>query len=191
MPPGGLPVISRVVRQPPADGNGNVYGNVVVRQPPAASRQPTDWRRRRSLALALAAGCAASGAGCVERLLQIRSDPPGAEVFVNGVRAGLTPLDHRFDFYGTFDISLRAKDHLSVHRLEKVNPPWYELMPLDFVTENLVPFKVRDRHRLRYALEPARPIEDEELDREVKEALERMEALEEKAGPPPEGATPP
>ena len=48
-------------------------------------------------------------AGCVERMLQIRSDPSGASVYVNGKPAGTTPLEHSFDYYGTFEVALRAK----------------------------------------------------------------------------------
>ncbi len=119
--------------------------------------------------------------GCVERLLEIRSDPPGAEVYINGERAGVTPLDHRFDFYGTFDITLRSKEHRSCRNLETVRPPWYEIPPLDFFAENLVPFVIRDRNEFHYTLEPIAEIQ--EMEREAAEIQKRIQSLEEKLKP--------
>ena len=45
--------------------------------------------------------CLAS-TGCVQRILQVESAPPGASVHINGEAAGTTPLEHPFDFYGEF-----------------------------------------------------------------------------------------
>ena len=129
--------------------------------------------------------------GCVERLLQIRSDPPGAEVTVNGEPAGVTPLDHRFTFYGTFEVTLRARGHRSLHRLEPVRPPWYEFFPLDFFAENLTPFRITDAHLLEYRLEEV-PLSEAEMEREQQAAVERMQALERQLErPAPGGAFPP
>jgi len=116
--------------------------------------------------------------GCVERLLQIRSEPSGAEVYVNGERVGTTPLDHNFDYYGTFDIVLRSDEHLSLHRMETVHPPWYEITPIDFFTENLLPVVIRDHHELHYVLEPV----GENLDPTGERAAisERIGEMEEK-----------
>jgi hypothetical protein len=140
---------------------------------------------RGSFLAALAASTLLAAPGCVDRILQIRSDPPGAEVTVNGRRIGTTPIDHPFDFYGTFDVTLRAKDRISVRRLEAVRPPWYELPPIDFVAENLVPFRIRDRRELRFTLEPA-PVGDA-ADAERHGVIERMRGLEAKTEPPQEG----
>src|SRR2546426_981419 len=133
----------------------------------------------RPWAVLLAAVALPALSGCVDRLLQIRSEPPGAVAYVNGERVGPTPMDHRFSFYGTFDITLRAPGRVSVRRLETIRPPWYEVFPLDFFSENLIPWKLRDVHGLRYELEPARPLEEKaEVDRETRAAEERMRALE-------------
>jgi hypothetical protein len=109
----------------------------------------------------------------VERLLSIRSEPPGARVYVNGEEAGATPLEHPFAFYGTFDIALRAPGHLSTRRLEPVRPPWYQVFPLDLVAEHLVPWTVRDRRVLVFRLEPARGDESERAG-----AMERLRQAE-------------
>ncbi len=129
--------------------------------------------------------------GCVERLLQIRSEPPGAAVFVNGERAGETPLDYPFEHYGTFEITLRSKDHASLHVLEPVAPPWYQYIPIDFAAENLVPWQIRDHHKLRYRLDSLRPLDGEARDRELKGILDRQRAAEKKLGGSVEGPPPP
>jgi len=92
---------------------------------------------------------------------------------VNGKRAGVTPLDHPFTFYGTFDITLRARHHRSVRKLEAVRAPWFEVFPLDFVSEHLVPWTIRDHRTLAYRLEAA-PKETEEMEK----VLERLPVLE-------------
>src|SRR5262245_27698253 len=158
---------------------------------PARSR----WRWAAAAAMVLVA----AAPGCVERLLQIRSDPPGAEVTVNGEPAGVTPVDHPFIFYGTFDVSLRARGCRSVHALEPVPPPWYQIFPLDFIAEHLMPLPIKGCHGLDYRLEKV-PLGGAEGEREEKAAVVRMHALQrqldrpvpgsapQRRPPPPEGA---
>jgi hypothetical protein len=110
--------------------------------------------RRRKLALAGAAALAALSAGCVERILLVRSDPPAAEVFVDGEELGETPLEHRFGAYGTFEVVLRRSGFYSKRVACAVEPPWYEVFPLDFVSEILVPWPIRDLHEVDAVLEP-------------------------------------
>ncbi len=129
----------------------------------------------RTVLAALAAGALLAG-GCVDRLLEIRSDPPGAEVFINGDRVGVTPLEHRFDFYGTFDVTVRSPGKASAHHLEEVRAPWYEVMPIDFFSENLIPFRIRDRREIHYVLDRLPERSDDE--READAAAERARALE-------------
>src|SRR5687767_13323668 len=45
-------------------------------------------------------------AGCVERLLEIRSDPPGAEVYIDGERKGMTPYTEKYIWYGVREVTL-------------------------------------------------------------------------------------
>jgi PEGA domain-containing protein len=160
-------------------------------RPSSVIRNPQSAIRNSKVPLLLLAVYMSLAPGCVERLLQIRSEPSGAEVFVNGQRAGLTPLDHRFDFYGTFDITLRAKNHFSSRVLEPVRPPWYQLFPIDLVAEDLVPVKIQVRHPVRRVLQPAPPFDfdDPKVEAQAKEILQKMKALEAKAASGPE-ATP-
>jgi hypothetical protein len=135
------------------------------------------------LSLALSLSGLAS-AGCVDRLLQIRSNPSNASVYLNNDLIGTTPIDHRFDYYGTFEVTLRSDRSFSVHRLEKISPPWYEFFPFDIFAENLLPWRIRDHRKLHYSLEPAPPLKEEEIDRTTKAVLGRLQALEARLQPP-------
>jgi len=97
----------------------------------------------------------AGSTSCVERVLQVRSDPEGAVVYVNGDEVGKTPLDHPFSFYGTVEVALRAGGRLSHRELKTLDTPWYEVFPLDVFSELLLPWKLRDVHSVDVILVPA------------------------------------
>jgi len=110
--------------------------------------------------------------GCVQRILRIDSQPPGASVYINGEAAGETPLEHHFDFYGEFEIVLRHKDHQSRRIVHEASAPWYAYFPMDIIVEFLLPvFPLRDIHRIDASLEKAGKIDDalrKELDAKVR-----------------------
>ena len=133
-------------------------------------------RTRRSLPLLGLALAALLASGCVERLLQVRSEPPGARVFVNGQEVGETPLDHSFSFYGTLAVVLRRSGYESHQAVVKLEPPWYEYFPLDFLAENLLPWTLQDHHLVRVELEPLENLEEKERADEVRDELMRKAA---------------
>jgi hypothetical protein len=94
-------------------------------------------------------------AGCVQRRMTIRSNPPGALVYVDDYQVGTTPVSHDFVYYGTRKIRL-VKDGFETLTVRQPIPlPWYEVFPLDFVTENLVPWEIRDERVIDLAMQPA------------------------------------
>ncbi len=115
----------------------------------------------------------------MQRLLVVRSQPSGAVVYVNGDEAGVTPLEHPFFFYGTVDLELRSGGYRAAHLEKKLTIPWYQYFPLDFITEFLVPWPVRDVHTVDIELERY----PEEVPEGQRSALTREErrSLEEKA----------
>ncbi len=113
--------------------------------------------RRRACALALAALAAAPGSGCVRRTISVRSDPPGARVFVDGALAGETPCEIPFAFYGTRELILRAPGREPASLRLALDPPLWQLPPADFLVELLLPLTIRDKRRVFAALAPARP----------------------------------
>jgi hypothetical protein len=113
------------------------------------------------LAVALALVCLSPG--CVYRRLMVRSDPPGARVIVDGEEVGYTPVGVPFTYYGTRQITL-VKPGFETHtELVKVPAPWYEWFPLDFVSDNLLPFQVTDRHDYSRQLRPQAVMPAEQL----------------------------
>jgi hypothetical protein len=98
---------------------------------------------------------AAAAAGCVQRRMTIRSDPPGALVYVDDYQVGTTPVSHDFVYYGTRKIRL-VKDGYETLTVRQPFPiPWYEYFPLDFVSENLIPWEIRDERVVDLSMTPA------------------------------------
>lgn len=141
--------------------------------------------------------------GCVERRYLITSDPPGAIVYdEKGQPIGATPVDRQFVYYGKYRFTL-VKDGCQTHVVEEpIRPPWFEWFPLDFFSENLLPWTVRDVRRLHYALPPAQLVTPESVLQEAQQLRARGQEItpvapvpEQKAMPapvlPPPGAGPP
>lgn len=118
--------------------------------------------------------------GCVERTIYVRSDPPGAVVYLDDQRVGVTPCEIPYVWYGKREIVLELQKYRMVREIVTLNPPWWQYFPLDFITDVLVPFTIRDRTELSYVLEPAAPTAEER-----EEIRARAREMREKAGVPP------
>lgn len=94
-------------------------------------------------------------AGCVQRRMTIRSNPPGALVYVDDYQIGTTPVSHDFVYYGTRKIRLVKDGYETLTVRQPIPLPWYEIFPLDFVSENLIPWEVRDERVIDLAMQPA------------------------------------
>lgn len=93
--------------------------------------------------------------GCVQRRMTVRSNPPGALVYVDDYQIGTTPVSTDFVYYGTRKIRL-IKDGYDTLTVQQPFPvPWYEIFPLDFVTKNLWPWEIRDERVVDLAMVPA------------------------------------
>ncbi len=101
--------------------------------------------------------------GCVQRRMTIRSSPPGALVYVDDYELGATPVSHDFVYYGTRNVKL-VKDGYETLTVRQPFPvPWYQYFPLDFVTENLVPWEIRDERVVDLAMVPAASVPPESV----------------------------
>ena len=109
-----------------------------------------------SLAISMVAAAAVlTTVGCVQRRMTIRSNPPGALVYVDDYQIGTTPVSTDFVYYGTRKIRL-VKDGYETLTVRQPFPlPWYQLFPIDFVTENLWPWEIRDERVVDLAMMPA------------------------------------
>ena len=120
---------------------------------PAAGRPGSAPRAATAL---LAAGVLSLGVGCqsTHRRLTVDSQPRGALVLVDGREIGFTPASISFDYYATRQITL-VKDGFETQTfLQPIKPPLWQLPPAEFVTDNLLPGQVEDRHVVRRRLVP-------------------------------------
>ena len=95
--------------------------------------------------------------------MTIRSNPPGALVYVDDYQIGTTPVSTDFIYYGTRKIRL-VKDGFETLTVRQPFPlPWYQVFPIDFVTENLWPGEIRDERVVDLAMMPAAAVAPEEV----------------------------
>jgi hypothetical protein len=131
--------------------------------------------------------------GCVERILRVRTDPPRSAIYVNGDSVGATSDDgvlaHPFTYYGTVDVTARAPGHYSRREYIALEPPWYQIFPLDFVSEVLIPWNIEDVHELDLTLAPSPPEMDSALQKELRAKAEALRAAN--AAAPAQAVPPP
>lgn len=107
--------------------------------------------------------CLGLGTGCVERRYIITTDPPGAIVYRNGQYLGATPVDDHFTYYGKYHFTIVKPGFETLQVDQEIPTPWYEYVPIDFVSENLVPWNITDRREFHFQLEPRRVVNTNDL----------------------------
>ncbi len=133
--------------------------------------------------VALLAVVLLAGAGCVERMMFIRSDPPGAPVWVDEQYVGLTPVEHEFAHYGWRRVRVGPirdeQDKVrwrEQQRVVQVPAPWYETFPLDFFFEVIYPFRLSDVHELAaFELVPGRSADQPYSEQDTEQLLRQAE----------------
>ncbi|MCG8450165.1 MAG: PEGA domain-containing protein [Pirellulales bacterium] len=101
--------------------------------------------------------------GCVRRRLMIRSNPPGATVYVDNQPIGATPCATDFVYYGTREIRLVKAGYETLTVNQPIPAPWYEIPPFDFVSENLLPRKIQDYRTVSFNMVPQVIVPTEQL----------------------------
>ncbi len=122
--------------------------------------------------------------GCVRRRLMVRTNPPGASVYVDKQLIGTTPTASSFTYYGTREIEVVADGFRTEKVLRTISPPWYQIPPLDFFSETLWPWEVRDERIVDITLMPEQPLTSETL--RARADNFRMQAAQGIATPIPE-----
>ncbi|HBO43127.1 MAG TPA: hypothetical protein DD670_04170 [Planctomycetaceae bacterium] len=95
--------------------------------------------------------------------MTIRTNPPGALVYVDDYEIGTTPVSTNFTYYGTRKIRLVKEGYETLTVMQPIPTPWYQFPPFDFVSENLVPGEIRDRRDFTYQLRPQVVVPAEQL----------------------------
>lgn len=104
-----------------------------------------------------------AAAGCVQRRMTIRTNPPGAMVYVDDYPLGASPISTNFTYYGTRRIRLVKDGYETLSIMQPVSPAWYAIPPIDFVSENLLPGELRDQRDFSYQLRPQMVVPPEQL----------------------------
>ena len=130
----------------------------------ASNRFVSPAFRLRCSALVLL-GIALTSSGCMHRRLTVRSDPPGANVVIDGEEVGYTPVSIDYTYYGTREVTLRKDGFKTLTTPVKLSTPWYQIFPLDFISDNFALTKINDRREVTYALvrenlEPSQDVEN-------------------------------
>jgi hypothetical protein len=138
-----------------------------------------------SMGWLLLALCAVLPGGCVERRYTVLTDPPGAFVLENGKPIGNTTVDRPFIYYGKYRFTLMADGYQTLVVDECIKAPWYEWFLLDFVSENLIPWTIRDVRTFKYDLKRLEIIPPEIVKARADEMRARGQAIGEPLPPPP------
>lgn len=131
-----------------------------------------------------------STAGCVERRFTIYSDPPGALVYHNGNYLGMTPVDGYLVYYGKQQFTLIKGGYETLDVAQPYGPPWYEWPGIDFLAENIWPFKARDVRKFAYTLQPMQSIPPDDVRARAEELRTRGQNIGVPLPPRPLGPTP-
>ena len=120
-------------------------------------------RTPRLLTLTILFGSILLSIGCLRRRMTVRTSPPGAMVYVDRQYIGLSPVSTNYTYYGTREIETVRDGYRTDKFLRKFNPPWYEIPPLDFVTETLWPYEVRDERIIDVQMSPELSVPNDAL----------------------------
>ena len=136
----------------------------------------------------LAAGTFGLLTGCVDRRFVVDTNAPGAQISVDGKPIGPSPADAWYVYPGKYEFKAVAPGYQPLTRTVRLKPKWYDYPGLDFFAEVLWPFRIEDVRHVQLELEPARPVQTDQL-------LENADALRARGLtlPPqsvPEDATP-
>ena len=114
-----------------------------------------------------------SGLGCVTRSINITTTPSNALVYIDDKYIGKSPVSVPFTYYGTRKITIEKQDEdgrIILKRVvshEQIKPPIYEIFPLDFISEIILPIKFEDKHNFNYDLEELENIPIEERKKQI------------------------
>ena len=119
--------------------------------------------RREALVVLLLLVLLSGPAGCVRRRMMITSNPPGGMAYVDNQPLGLTPVSTSFLYYDTREFRVEKAGFETASVKRTIGPPWYQIPPVDFVSENFWPGELRDERAVHFDLLPQRVVPPQEV----------------------------
>lgn len=144
-------------------------------------KKPLLLRRSWLLAVALVLGAT----GCVERRMVIITEPYGAIVYdEKNQPIGAGPVDKPFVYYGKYRFRIAKDGYETLVVEQRVRSPWYELPGLDFISENLIPWTIRDVRYFRYEMRPILPMDPQRSPEQVLLKATQLKTVGQSIGEP-------
>ena len=103
----------------------------------------------------------------------------------NGDPIGAAPADDHFVYYGNYHFTLIKDGYQTLQVDQEISTPWYEYIPLDFFSENIVPWRIQDVRRFHFRLEPIRTVTTDELLNRAQNLRNRGQSIAATAPPAP------
>ena len=75
-------------------------------------------------------------------------------LFVDNQQIGTTPCSFDFIYYGTREIRLVKPGFETLTVNQPIPTPWYQVPPIDFVSENLIPTNLIDHRSIAFNMQP-------------------------------------
>jgi hypothetical protein len=122
-----------------------------------------DGLRGRFRWIALVSALLTVATGCVQRRMTVRSNPPGAMVYVDDYPIGTTPVSTDFTYYGTRKVRLVKDGFETLTVYQPMKTPWYEWFGIDFFSENIWPGEIRDERAYEFQMIPTVQVPNEQL----------------------------
>ena len=129
---------------------------------------------------------AAMASGCVERRFVITTTapglPPGTDAGAvvydeKGLPIGGTPADRQFTYYGKYRFTA-MRDGYETQVVERdIQAPWYQWFGIDFISENLVPWTIRDVRHIEIQLQPMQMIPADQVLQQAEVLRQRGQSL--------------
>ena len=121
-------------------------------------KPPFSFPRPRAILCLCAAIASVALTGCAEwgvsRRITVRTNPPGAQVYIDNYEIGTSPCSTFFTYYGTREIRIVKDGYETLVVRQPFPTPWYEYTPIDFFSENFWPSKTIDNRVVEYNLVP-------------------------------------
>lgn len=91
--------------------------------------------------------------GCVERRVEVTSEPAGARVWLNDELIGETPCVAGFKYYGKYDVQLMLDGYEPIHEGRFMKAPIYEY-PIVDLAATAAPIDFESVNRWHFVLTP-------------------------------------